>query len=76
MGYVFPILMAFFLWNFPAGLWLYYFLTTIFQVGQQYVVNLELARAEAPTAAAGGGPEADNEDQGGGSGDGERQSGD
>jgi len=54
MGYIFPIFMAVFLYNFPAGLWLYYFLTTILQVGQQYFVNWELARAEegAPTVSA------------------------
>ena len=46
MGYIFPLFMAVFLYNFPAGLWLYYFLTTILQVGQQYFVNWELARAE------------------------------
>ena len=54
MGYIFPVFMAVFLYNFPAGLWLYYFLTTILQVGQQYFVNWELARAEegAPTVSA------------------------
>ena len=44
-GYVMPIMLAVFLYRFPAGLWLYYFLTTIFQVGQQAFVNWELARA-------------------------------
>lgn len=47
MGYMMPIFMAVFLYNFPAGLWFYYFLTTILQVGQQYFVNWEMARAEA-----------------------------
>jgi YidC/Oxa1 family membrane protein insertase len=46
MGYIFPIFMAVFLYNFPAGLWLYYLLTTLLQVGQQYFVNWELAQAE------------------------------
>jgi YidC/Oxa1 family membrane protein insertase len=45
MGYFFPILMAFLLWRFPAGLWLYYLLTTAAQVGQQAFVNWEMARA-------------------------------
>ncbi len=47
MGYIFPVFMAVFLYNFPAGLWFYYLLTTLFQVGQQYFVNWEMARAEA-----------------------------
>ncbi|MEA3356311.1 MAG: membrane protein insertase YidC [Candidatus Bipolaricaulota bacterium] len=46
MGYIFPLFMAFFLYNFPAGLWLYYLLTTLFQVGQQYFINWEMAVAE------------------------------
>ena len=45
-GYVMPIMLAVFLYRFPAGLWLYYFLTTVFQVGQQAFVNWELARTE------------------------------
>ena len=49
MGYVMPIFMAVFLYNFPAGLWFYYLLTTVFQVGQQYFVNWEMAKAEATT---------------------------
>ena len=47
LGYVFPIFMGVMLHNFPAGLWLYYFLTTLFQVGQQYFINWEMERAEA-----------------------------
>ncbi len=47
MGYMMPIFMAFFLYNFPAGLWFYYLLTTLFQVGQQYFVNWEMAKDEA-----------------------------
>ena len=49
MGYIMPIFMAVFLYNFPAGLWFYYLLTTIFQVGQQYFVNWEMAKADATT---------------------------
>jgi membrane protein insertase Oxa1/YidC/SpoIIIJ len=47
MGYFFPVLMAFLLWRFPAGLWLYYLLTTAAQVAQQAFVNWEMARAGA-----------------------------
>ncbi|MCD6495482.1 hypothetical protein J7K60_05435, partial [Candidatus Bipolaricaulota bacterium] len=47
--YMMPIFMAVFLYNFPAGLWFYYLLTTVFQVGQQYFVNWEMAKAEATT---------------------------
>ena len=49
IGYIFPLFMAFFLWRFPAGLWLYYLLTTVAQVGQQYFVNWEMARAGGGT---------------------------
>lgn len=52
MGYIMPLFMAVFLYNFPAGLWFYYFLTTIFQVGQQYFVNWEMAKAEATSGVA------------------------
>jgi len=50
MGYIFPIFMAIFLYSFPAGLWLYYLLTTLFQVGQQYFVNWEMAKAKTITS--------------------------
>jgi len=49
LGYFFPLMMAFLLWRFPAGLWLYYLLTTVAQVGQQYFVNWEMARAGGGT---------------------------
>jgi len=56
IGYIFPVFMAILLWKFPAGLWLYYLLTTVAQVGQQAFVNWEMARADAgrlaPVAAA------------------------
>ena len=73
IGYVFPIVMAIFLWNFPAGLWMYYFLTTIFQVAQQYIVNRELAHADAKARASSGGAGEGTQIEGGDSGDGERQ---
>jgi YidC/Oxa1 family membrane protein insertase len=66
-GYVMPIMLAVFLYRFPAGLWLYYFLTTIFQVGQQAFVNWELARAEeavAPSFMEDADAEASEEDDG------------
>ncbi len=46
MGYFFPLMMGVLLWRFPAGLWLYYLLTTAAQVGQQAIVNWEMARAD------------------------------
>ena len=51
-GYIFPVMMAVLLWKFPAGLWLYYLLTTATQVIQQAVVNREMARAEPAVSAA------------------------
>jgi len=50
-GYVFPVLMAVLLWQFPAGLWLYYLLTTAAQAAQQAVVNRQLARSDSLAAA-------------------------
>jgi YidC/Oxa1 family membrane protein insertase len=52
-GYIFPIFMAVLLWQFPAGLWLYYLLTTAAQVGQQAIVNREMAHADRAAALAG-----------------------
>ncbi|MBN1859703.1 membrane protein insertase YidC [Candidatus Bipolaricaulota bacterium] len=46
-GYIFPVMMAVFFASFPAGLWLYYFLSTLFGIGQQLFINWELARADA-----------------------------
>ncbi len=54
-GYVFPILMAILLWQFPAGLWLYYLLTTAAQAAQQAIVNEQLARADRLAAATSAG---------------------
>ena len=50
VGYIFPVMMAVLLWRFPAGLWLYYLLTTAAQVGQQAFVNWEMARADGGAA--------------------------
>lgn len=41
-----PIFMGFFLRNFPAGMWLYWLLTTVLQVGQQWLINREVAKLE------------------------------
>jgi len=51
MGYFFPLMMGVLLWRFPAGLWLYYLLTTGAQVGQQAFVNWEMAKADGGTVA-------------------------
>jgi len=59
MGYFFPVLMGILLWRFPAGLWLYYLLTTAAQVGQQAFVNWEMARARGETVSISPGEEGD-----------------
>jgi len=46
IGWLFPIIMAVMFLNWPAGLWLYWFFTTALQVGQQAIVEWELAREE------------------------------
>ena len=51
MGYFFPLLMGVLLWRFPAGLWLYYLLTTAAQVGQQAFVNWEMAKTDGGMVA-------------------------
>lgn len=71
MGYIFPIFMAVFLYNFPAGLWLYYLLTTLLQVGQQYFVNWEMARAEGGAVTVPAESPATAEDDQEGDGDGQ-----
>ncbi len=72
MGYLFPLLMALFLYNFPAGLWLYYLLTTVAQVAQQLIVNRELAAGDrklAPAMAGDAGNPGDETEEGGNGGD-------
>ena len=61
MGYIFPIVMAVLLWKFPAGLWLYYLLTTAVQVAQQEIVNRQMKRAAqlAPATDTSGEPPKD-----------------
>lgn len=68
IGYVFPIFMAVLLWKFPAGLWLYYLLTTGAQVAQQAIVNWEMRRADLASATLDGGGSIElEEDEGDGS---------
>lgn len=51
LGYVFPLVMALFFLHFPAGLWLYWTFTTLFQFGQQLIIDWEMAREEAKARA-------------------------
>lgn len=46
MSFGFPLFMGIFLRDFPAGLWLYYFLTQIFMIGQQAFINWEMEKGE------------------------------
>ena len=64
MGYLFPLMMAFLLWRFPAGLWLYYLLTTAAQVGQQAFVNWEMRRADGPSGTIDVSATVESEDDG------------
>ncbi|UCF10088.1 MAG: membrane protein insertase YidC [Candidatus Bipolaricaulota bacterium] len=75
MGYIFPLFMAVFFASFPAGLWLYYFLTTVLQVGQQAIVNWEIARSDTGAAAVGE-PIGDAEEEQGEEADDQREAGD
>lgn len=50
LGYVFPLVMALFFLHFPAGLWLYWTFTTLFQFGQQLIIDWEIAREEVRQA--------------------------
>lgn len=49
IGWVFPIVMALLFLSFPAGLWWYWFLATVFQMGQQFIFDLEMAREAGRT---------------------------
>lgn len=50
-GAISALFMVLFLKDFPAGLWLYYFLTTIIQVVQQVFIVWELKRLKAKRAS-------------------------
>jgi YidC/Oxa1 family membrane protein insertase len=41
-----PLFMGYFLRKFPAGMWLYWLLTTLLQIGQQWLINREVAKLE------------------------------
>jgi len=58
LGWVFPIVMALLFMSFPAGLWLYWLLATLLQIGQQFIFDLEMARETARTPASDGPPSA------------------
>lgn len=58
IGWVFPIVMALLFLSFPAGLWLYWLLSTLFQIGQQLIFDFEMARETKPAPAADGPPTA------------------
>ncbi|MFQ6090708.1 MAG: membrane protein insertase YidC, partial [Candidatus Bipolaricaulia bacterium] len=65
--YGMPLFMGYLLRNFPAGMWLYWFLTTIFQVGQQWLINLEIGRlapAVPEPQSEADGPEEEESDEG------------
>lgn len=49
IGWVFPIVMALLFLSFPAGLWLYWFLASALQIGQQFIFDVEMAREPART---------------------------
>ena len=66
MMWIMPVFMAIFLRDFPAGLWLYYFLTTVIQVLQQMIINWEIDQKKPVTvgAVAGGDAEVLVDDEG------------
>lgn len=46
MTYVLPVVMVFIALSFPAGLALYWFVTTLFSFVQQYVINRKMKKAQ------------------------------
>ena len=60
--YAMPLVMAVVLKDFPAGLWLYYFLTTAIQVGQQVFINWEIAQKRPATPPAAVEEDAEDDD--------------
>lgn len=62
--YAMPLVMAVVLKDFPAGLWLYYFLTTAIQVGQQAFINWEIAQKKPAVSAFDVEPDDIDEDEG------------
>lgn len=51
MLYIFPVLTLFIANKFPAGVGLYWVVTTLFSIGQQYFVNKEKLRLQGVTKA-------------------------
>jgi YidC/Oxa1 family membrane protein insertase len=49
--WIMPILMGVMLKDFASGLWIYYFLSTVMQLGQQVFINWELKREAAKKPA-------------------------
>ncbi len=45
--YVLPVLSAFIAWRLPAGLPLYWIVTTLFAIGQQYYINMRHKQGQA-----------------------------
>mgnify|MGYP001563294983 FL=1 len=45
MTYMLPVVSVVIAWNFPAGLPLYWVVTTLFGIGQQYIINRQRAQA-------------------------------
>ncbi len=54
LGWIFPLIMAVLFLNFPAGLWLYWLVTTLFQMGQQLFFDWEMAREAAASRSSDG----------------------
>lgn len=51
MVFVGPILTVVLFWNFPAAIGLYWFITSLFSVGQQIIVNKQLKKWNPSTAS-------------------------
>jgi len=49
IGWVMPIVMALLTLGFPAGVWLFWFLSSALQIGQQFIFDLEMAREPVRT---------------------------
>src|SRR3989344_1278181 len=47
MTYMLPVVSVVIAWNFPAGLPLYWVVTTLFGIGQQYIINRQRAKAQS-----------------------------
>jgi YidC/Oxa1 family membrane protein insertase len=52
IGYIFPLFMVIIFWSFPAGMWLYWLLSTVFRIVQQGIAEWELGRGSRPQPQA------------------------